>query len=188
MVVAGFWKGLYCVLLLVGVWRARWGGLVSTTQTVACMVFGVVLYLCGVGCFAPGLNYLLEGKFVMATFVYGTPVTAGELSAVCADFNEHLVGECKLLSLVCARLVEAGVSLVPGGERLWGDGYVQGLYLAEYQRVAFGLLDRDWLGEIASGVFGSFDEVVEAFAGLVGRVNDYLVRVGETVGAINRVV
>lgn len=124
----------------------------------------------------------------MATFVYGAPVTAGELSAVCADFNEHLVGESKLLSLVVARLVEAGVSSVPGGERLWGDGYAQGLYLAEYQRVAFGLLDRDWLGEAAAGVFGSFDEVVEAFAGLVARVNDYLVRVGETVGAINRVV
>lgn len=124
----------------------------------------------------------------MAIFVYGTPVTAGELGAVCADFSKHLEGESRLLGVASARLLEAGVSSVPGGERLWGDGYVQGLYLAEYQRVAFGLLDRDWLGEVAAGVFGSFDEVVEAFAGLVGRVNDYLVRVGETVGAINCVV
>lgn len=112
----------------------------------------------------------------------------GVASAVGADFSEHLEGESKLLGMVCARLVEAGVSSVSGGERLWGDGYVQSLYLAEYQRVAFGLLDRDWLGEIASGVFGSFDEVVDAFAALVSRVNGYLVRVGEVRGEIARIV
>jgi hypothetical protein len=124
----------------------------------------------------------------MAIFVYGAPSTAVELSAVCADFNEHLKHESDLLKAASARLVASGKGSTSAGASAWNDGYVQSLYLAEYQRVAFGLLDRDWLGEVAGGVFGSLDEVVEAFAALVGRVNDYLVRVGETRCAINRVV
>lgn len=37
------------------------------------------------------------------------------------------------------------------------------------------------------GVFGSFGEVVDAFAALVSRVNGYLVRVGEVRGEIARI-
>lgn len=124
----------------------------------------------------------------MAIFVYGAPSTAVELSAVCADFNEHLKLESDLLNAASARLVASGNGSTSAGVSAWSDGYVQSLYLAEYQRVAFGLLDRDWLGEVAGGVFGSFGEVVEAFAALVGRVNDYLVRVGEVRGRIARIV
>lgn len=123
----------------------------------------------------------------MAIFVYGAPSTVAGLSVVCADFNEHLKHESDLLKAASARLVASGKGSTSAGVSAWSDGYVH-LYLAEYQRVAFGLLDRDWLGEVAGGVFGSFGEVVEAFAALVGRVNDYLVRVGETRCAINRVV
>lgn len=108
----------------------------------------------------------------MAIFVYGAPSTVAGLSVVCADFNEHLKHESDLLKAASARLVASGKGSTSAGVSAWSDGYVQSLYLAEYQRVAFGLLD----------------EVVEAFAALVGRVNDYLVRVGETRCAINRVV
>lgn len=123
----------------------------------------------------------------MAIFVYGTPSTVSGLNAVCADFNEHLKHESDLLNAATARLVASGKGSTSAGASAWNDGYVQSLYLAEYQRVAFGLLDRDWLGEIAAGVFGSFDEVVDAFAALVSRVNDYLVRVGEVRGEIARI-
>lgn len=124
----------------------------------------------------------------MAIFVYGAPSTAVELSAVCADFNEHLKHESDLLKAASARLVASGKGSTSAGVSVWNDGYVQSLYLAEYQQVASGLLDRDWLGEIAVGVFGSFGEVVDAFAALVSRVNDYLVRVGEVRGEIARIV
>lgn len=124
----------------------------------------------------------------MAIFVYGAPSTVAGLSAVCADFNEHLKHESDLLNAASARLVASGKGSTSAGLNAWNDGYVQSLYLAEYQRVAFGLLDRDWLGEVAGGVFGSFGEVVEAFAALVSRVNDYLVRVGEVRGRIARIV
>ena len=124
----------------------------------------------------------------MAIFVYGTPSTVAGLHAVCADFNEHLKHESDLLNAASARLVASGKGSTSAGASAWNDGYVQSLYLAEYQRVAFGLLDRDWLGEVAAGVFGSFGEVVEAFAALVCRVNDYLVRVGEVRGRIDRIV
>lgn len=124
----------------------------------------------------------------MAIFVYGAPSTVAGLNAVCADFNEHLKHESDLLKAASARLVASGKGSTSAGASVWNDVYVQSLYLAEYQRVAFGLLDRDWLGEVAAGVFGSLGEVIDAFAALVSRVNDYLVRVGETRGAINRVV
>lgn len=124
----------------------------------------------------------------MAIFVYGTPSTVAGLNAVCADFNEHLKHESDLLNAASDRLVASGKGSTSAGASAWNDGYVQSLYLAEYQRVAFGLLDRGWLGEIAVGVFGSFDEVGEAFAALVSRVNGYLVRVGEVRGEIARIV
>lgn len=124
----------------------------------------------------------------MAIFVYGTPSTVAGLNAVCAEFNEHLKHESDLLNAASDRLVASGKGSTSAGASAWNDGYVQSLYLAEYQRVAFGLLDRDWLGEIAAGVFGSLDEVVEAFAALVSRVNGYLVRVGEVRGRIARIV
>lgn len=124
----------------------------------------------------------------MAIFVYGSPSTVVGLNVVCADFNEHLKLESDLLKAASARLVASGKGSTSAGVSAWNDGYVQSLYLAEYQRVAFGLLDRDWLGEVAGGVFGSFGEVVEAFAALVSRVNDYLVRVGEVRGRIARIV
>lgn len=124
----------------------------------------------------------------MATFVYGTPSTVAGLNAVCADFNEHLKHESDLLNAASARLVASGKGSTSAGASAWNDGYVQSLYLAEYQRVAFGLLDRDWLGEIAAGVFGSLGEVIDAFAALVARVNEYLVRVGEVRGEIARIV
>ena len=124
----------------------------------------------------------------MATFVYGTPSTVAGLNAVCADFNEHLKHESDLLNAASARLVASGKGSTSAGVSVWNDGYVQSLYLVEYQRVAFGLLDRDWLGEIAAGVFGSFGEVVDAFVALVARVNGCLVRVGEVRGEIDRIV
>lgn len=124
----------------------------------------------------------------MAIFVCGAPSTVVGLNVVCADFNEHLKHESDLLNAASARLVVSGKGSTSAGVSAWNDGYVQSLYLAEYQWVAFGLLDRDWLGEVAVGVFGSFGEVVEAFAALVGRVNDYLVRVGEVRGEIARIV
>lgn len=94
---------------------------------------------------------------------------------------------CLLLE-ASAGLVASGKGSTSAGASAWNDGYVQSLYLAEYQRVALGLLDRDWLGEIAAGVFGSLGEVIDAFAALVERVNDYLVRVGEVRGEIDRIV
>lgn len=85
----------------------------------------------------------------MAIFVYGTPSTVAGLRAACAEFNEHLKHESDLLSAASARLVASGKGFTSAGVSVWNDGDVQSLYLAEYQRVAFGLLDWDWLGEIA---------------------------------------
>lgn len=124
----------------------------------------------------------------MAIFVYGTPSTVAGLNAVCADFNEHLKHESDLLNAASDRLVASGKGSTSAGASAWNDGYVQSWYLAEYQRVAFGLLDRGWLGEIAVGVFGSLGEVGEAFVELVSRVNGCLVRVGEVRGEIARIV